>query len=118
VILVDTSVWIDHLRVGVPALAAALEADQVMTHPFVIGELACGNLRDRKRTLELLRALPAVPAASHDEVMFLVEQRRLMARGLGYIDAHLVAAAALMPPVRLWTHDRRLAATASSLGLA
>jgi predicted nucleic acid-binding protein len=117
-ILVDTSVWIDHFRVGVPALVAALETDQVMTHPFVIGELACGNLRNRERTLELLRALPAVSTASHDEVMFVVERRRLMARGIGYVDAHLVAAASLMPPMRLWSHDRRLAATASLLGLA
>ena len=114
--LVDTSVWIDHLRRGHPALAAQLEDGAVWTHPFVVGELACGNLHRRAEILSLLAALPAVPVAAHDEVLAFVEHRRLTGRGLGWIDMHLLASATLAS-VPLWTSDRRLFAVAQELGI-
>ena len=117
-ILVDTSVWIDHLRTGVPALAMALEDEQVLMHPFVLGELACRNLRDRNEVLRLLAKLPRVTSASDAEVLQMIEHRSLMGKGLGYIDVHLLASVALEGTARLWTHDRRLAAVAAELGLA
>ena len=117
-ILADTSVWIEHLRRGEPVLRAALDAERVVVHPFVIGELACGNLRHRATVLELLRRLPLAPVASDREAHALVEQRTLMGRGIGWIDVHLLASAAIGAPLRLWTHDKRLAATAAELNLA
>jgi len=118
VILVDTSVWIDHLRSGEPGLEAALEGGRVLMHPFVLGELACGNLNNRGELLELLRDLPAAPTATDPEVLGLIERRALMGRGIGYIDVHLLASAALADVGRLWTRDRRLAAAAAELELA
>ncbi|HEX7124710.1 MAG TPA: type II toxin-antitoxin system VapC family toxin [Thermodesulfobacteriota bacterium] len=117
-ILVDTSVWVDHLRRGDAALAAALEAVEVCIHPFVLGELACGTLRNRREVLELLARLPGVPVATDEEALEFIERRALMGRGIGYIDVHLLASAALAGTVRLWTRDRRLAAVAADLGLA
>ena len=117
-ILVDTSVWIDHLRSGEPGLEAALEGGRVLMHPFVLGELACGNLNNRGELLELLRDLPAAPTATDPEVLGLIERRALMGRGIGYIDVHLLASAALADVGRLWTRDRRLAAAAAELELA
>jgi predicted nucleic acid-binding protein len=118
VILADTSVWIDHLRAGVPALADALEQGRVLVHPFVAGELACGNLRDRREVLDLLGNLPSAPAATDAEAMEFIERRALMGRGIGYIDVHLLAATTLAGTARLWTRDRRLAQLAAELGLA
>ncbi len=117
-ILADTSVWIEHFRRGEPALEAALDANEVMLHPFVIGELACGNLRDRAGVLAWLTDLSLVQEATHDEVMTFIERRRLMGRGIGYVDAHLLASTALTRPVRLFTLDRRLNTVATDLGLA
>ena len=117
-ILVDTSVWIDHLRSGEPSLGAALEAGRVMMHPFVLGELACGNLANRSEVLELLGNLPAAPTATDPEVVNVIERRSLMGRGVGYIDVHLLASIALSGDGRLWTRDRRLAAAATDLELA
>ncbi|MDP2811369.1 MAG: PIN domain-containing protein [Rhodocyclaceae bacterium] len=114
-ILVDTSIWIDHLRSGNPALASLLQGDLVATHDFVIGELACGNLRNRQEVLGLLQSLPRLPAATEDEVLFFIEQRQLFGRGIGYVDIHLLAATA-MHGVRLWTKDRRLNAIAEAFG--
>lgn len=114
-ILVDTSVWIDHLHRGVPALVEALDSGAVLTHPFVIGELACGNLRRREEILSLLGALPRATVATHEEVLVLIEQRELMGRGLGYVDAHLLASVTLTDGARLWTTDKRLAAIANEL---
>lgn len=116
-ILVDTSVWIDHLRVGNDRLAGLLDASLVQTHPFIIGELACGNLRNRTEVLSLLAALPKTAAATDAEVLFLIDRHRLMGRGIGYIDAHLLASAALSSPVEIWTRDKRLAALAADLGV-
>jgi len=118
VILVDTSVWIDHLRLGEPSLAAALEGGRVMMHPFVLGELACGNLANRSEVLELLGDLPAAPTATDPEALDFVERRALMGRGIGYIDVHLLASIALSGDACLWTRDRRLAAVAAELELA
>jgi len=118
VILVDTSVWIDHLRSGEPELAAVLDGGQVLMHPFVLGELACGNLKNRGEVLRLLDDLPAAPTATDPEVLGLTERRLLMGRGIGYVDVHLLASAALDDVARLWTRDRRLAAVAAEMELA
>lgn len=113
-LLADTSVWIDHLRSGNPDLAAHLRNAEVGCHPFVIGELACGHLEKRQEILALLGALPRMPLAAHHEVLALVEKRRLMGSGVGWVDVHLLASA-LLAGARLWTLDRRLAAVAGSL---
>ncbi len=116
-ILVDTSIWVDHLRSDVPQLTAALQECAVFIHPWVIGELACGNLRDRCRVLELLQGLPAARVASPAEVLILIEQHQLMGRGIGFVDAQLLASAKLTH-CTLWTHDRRLAELAQALGIS
>jgi predicted nucleic acid-binding protein len=116
-ILVDTSVWIDHLRTGAPDLTNALEEGEVLVHRFVIGELACGNLRNRAEILSLLEDLPSCVEAAHEEVIAFIEARKLMARGIGYVDAHLLAAATLTEDTRLWTRDSRLARVAKELGV-
>ena len=117
-ILVDTSVWIEHFRVGNEALARLLDEHQVWVHPFVIGEIACGNLEDRKEILSGLGHLPAVPMATHSEVLFFMERNRLAGLGIGYVDLHLLASASLAPPMRLWTRDRRLGTVADGMGCA
>jgi predicted nucleic acid-binding protein len=117
-ILVDTSVWIDHLRQGEPGLVRALEAEQVLVHPFVVGELACGNLKSRAELLRWLRALPQAPLATDSEALAFIDGRALMGRGIGYLDVHLLAAVALAGDATLWTRDKRLAAVAQELGLA
>lgn len=114
-ILVDTSVWVEHLRHGSVELAALLENGDVATHPFVIGELACGTLRNRDEVLRLLERLPMLPVAEHAEALSFIESQRLMGRGLGWVDVHLLASATLAR-ARLLTRDRRLAARAAALG--
>lgn len=116
-ILADTSVWIDHLRHGDPELAAALQQSQIMVHPFVLGELACGNLKARTQLLSLLESLPAATMATDQEVLALIEKHALMGRGIGYIDAHLCASARLSS-AQLWTRDKRLHAVVRELGWA
>ncbi len=113
-ILVDTSVWIDHLRRGHDALASLLHDAQVLCHPFIIGELACGNLTRRSEMLSLLAALPQATVANHHEVLAFVQRRRLMGCGIGWIDAHLLASA-MLAGTPLWTLDKPLAAAARSL---
>ncbi len=113
-ILVDTSVWIDHLRRGNTRLTEALEAGEVLGHPFVIGELACGTLKHRERILALLDELPQASLASHEEVLKVVETHRLAGRGLGLIDVHLLASA-LLEGAELFTLDKRLAATLATV---
>lgn len=117
-ILVDTSVWVDHLRAGDDGLVALLEEARVLVHPFVIGEIACGTLADRAQTLDLLTNMPTAPCAEHHEVLVFIEQHRLYGRGVGYVDAHLLASVALVPGAVLWTRDRRLHSTAAALGCA
>jgi hypothetical protein len=114
--LVDTSVWVDHLRRGNPQLRDLLNRGEVECHPFIVGELACGSLHRRAEILSLLQALPCVPVCSHNEVFLFVERRRLMGRGIGWIDAHLLASA-LLARSPLWTHDRRLSEIARGLNL-
>jgi predicted nucleic acid-binding protein len=118
VTLVDTSVWVNHLRANDVTLATLLDENRVLMHPMVIGELACGNLRDREYVLGLLKELPRAPMADDDEALFFIEGHRLMGRGIGYIDAHLLAAASLVDSALLWTDDRRLRNVAMGLGLA
>ena len=115
-ILVDTSVWIDHLRLGSERLKSLLQDDQVLCHPFVIGELACGNLHNRNEILHLLEALPGAPVADHSEVLNLIDAHRLYGQGLGWIDAHLLASA-LITRCELWTSDRLLQTLADRVGL-
>ena len=117
-ILADSSVWINHLIVDDSHLVSLLDEDQILIHPMVIGELACGNMRDRADMMRLFRRLPKILAASHDEVLFLIEYHQMMGRGIGFIDAHLLASTAMTPSTLLWTNDRRLMALASELGVA
>lgn len=114
--IVDTSVWIDHFRQPNADLASFLDEGRVLTHPFVIGELACGSLARREEVLHLLEALPAAPVATHDEVMAFVDRYRLHGSGLGWIDVHLLASARL-GRASLWSADKRLRREAVRLGL-
>ena len=116
-VLADTSVWVDHFRRGDAALAGALQDGRVLTHPMVVGELICGNLPDRRRTVESLLVLPSVPAATDDEARALIERTRLHGRGLSWIDVHLIAAA-LIVGVPLWTRDAPLSRAAHAAGAA
>lgn len=116
-ILVDTSIWIDHLRRGDRHLALRLEAGEVVCHPFVIGELACGSLTRRHAILELLHALPRTRQAEHDEILAFIDDRRLHGSGIGLIDAHILWASVNEPHV-LWTRDARLRRLAARLGVA
>lgn len=117
-ILVDTSIWIDHLRIGDPKLGALLQDAQVLVHPWVIGELALGQLSRRSEILGLLGNLPQAKVATDAEVMTLVETAHLFGLGIGYADAHLLAATRLTTDAGLWTGDKRLAAAATDLGIA
>jgi predicted nucleic acid-binding protein len=118
VILVDTSVWIDHLRRPDDMLTDLLEQEQVLMHPFVIGELALGSLRRRSVVLESLQDLRQAMVAQDHEVMRLIDRRSLFGLGIGYVDVHLLAAVQLTPNASLWTRDKRLAAVAEQLSLA
>jgi len=118
VILVDTSIWVDHLRAGEPALADLLVGGRVATHPFVLGELSLGNLANREVVLGSLADLPSVTAASDTEVLRFITNAKLHGLGIGYVDAHLLAAARLTPGVAIWTRDKRLKAAAKAIGLA
>ncbi len=115
-ILVDSSIWIDHLRRADAELGRLLVADEVLCHPFVIGELACGHLRQRLAFLTQLRALPMAVAGTQDETLAFVERHALAGRGIGWADVHLLAAARLTQACALWTRDKRLASAAADLG--
>jgi hypothetical protein len=117
-ILLDTSVWVDHLRKGNALAVQILESGLALTHAFVIGELACGNLKPRKEIIELLQALPHASMATDQETLNFIEQHKLMGQGIGYIDAHLLAATRLHGSARLWTRDKKLSLLANKLGLA
>lgn len=116
--LVDSGIWIDHLRGGDPDLHAALMAERILGHPFVTGEIAMGSLKDRAEVLDLLARLPQAGKARDSEVFALVERQALFSLGLGWVDAHLLASALLTPDARLWTRDRRLREAAKRLGVA
>ena len=117
-ILVDTSVWVDHLRKDDPGLRMLLDGGRVLLHPFVIGELAMGNLKRRDLIVKALRKLPEALVAREEEVLQFVGARRLFGLGIGYIDAHLLTSVQLTPGISLWTRDRRMFEVASKLGLA
>jgi predicted nucleic acid-binding protein len=117
-ILVDTSVWVEHLRRREPVLEAALNASEVLMHPFILGELACGNLKRRAEVLSLMGELPQAPVVTEDEALDFIERRKLMGRGVGYVDVHLLASAVLTGSATVWTRDKRLASLADDLGRA
>jgi predicted nucleic acid-binding protein len=117
VILADTSVWVDHLNRGDRTLERVLRADQVLMHPFVLGEVALGSLRNRSAALEILHDIPRVVCADDREVLRLIDDWELFGSGIGYTDAHLLAAVLLTPKAQLWTRDRRLRTVARQLAL-
>jgi predicted nucleic acid-binding protein len=118
VILVDTSVWIDHLRRADEILTSLLEQGTVLAHPFVTGELALGSISGRDLILNSLRRLPTVNVAGVSEVLQFIKQEALFGIGIGYVDAHLLAATRLTEGATLWTRDKRLLAAAEKLSLA
>jgi len=115
-VLVDTSIWINHFRDGDPRLEKLLLDGEVLGHAHVIGELACGNLKNREEIISLLQALPAAPLIDLPEYLYFVEQNRLHGKGIGFVDVHLLASASLAQ-APLWTADKRLKAAAADLGL-
>lgn len=117
-ILVDTSIWIDHLRAGDAELRGLLNGYKVLAHPWVTGELALGNLSRRTEVLALIHNLPQATVATDEEVLALIDRQQLFGLGIGYVDAHLLAAAMLTSGARLWTRDKRLTSTATRLGLS
>ena len=117
-ILVDTTIWIDYLRSGHTRLAQALQLNEVSIHPFVIGELACGNLKERPTVLGLLAGLPSLRMLESHEVLFFIEHQKLMGRGMGHIDVHLLAATVIATDTKLWTRDLKLLNAAKALGVA
>ena len=117
-ILVDTSIWVDHLRRGDGRLSQLLERCLVVMHPHVLGEIACGSLKARQTVLELLQNLPAAVVADSDEVLGFIERHGLHGKGIGYVDVHLLASVALTEGSALWTRDKRLRAAAQELGQA
>ena len=116
-VLVDTSVWVLHLREGNAELEKLLNKGQVMCHRSIIGEIACGNIKNRTELLTLLQLLPLATHAKHEEVMEFIEINKLMGRGLGYIDMHLSASAKLTG-IPMWTLDKRLDETNKELGIS
>lgn len=117
VVIVDTSIWVMHLREGSRHLEALLLDAEVACHPFVLGELACGNLRNRKEVLSLLQSLPMASTLTLDEVLYFIERNDLMGMGIGFVDVSLLASAQLSG-IPLWTSDRRLKSVAIKLGLS
>ena len=113
-VLVDTSVWVSHLRDGNAELANLLNDGRVLCHPLIVGELACGNLKDRAVILSFLQLLPMSIEAEHDEVLLFIENNRLMGKGMGYVDFHLITSAVLTG-VPVWTLDKKLAQATDSL---
>ena len=116
-ILVDSSVWVDHLRKGDRRLVTLLDTSQVLTHPFVVGELALGSLKNRESILGSLKGLPQAATATDEEVQQFIERNALFGLDIGYIDAHLLAAVRLNAGSQLWTRDKRLGAIANRMGL-
>ena len=117
-ILVDTSVWVDHLRGADPDLQKILDARKALMHSMIVGEIACGNLPNRSQVLRNMQSLPAIDELDHGDVLSVIESRRLMARGIGYVDTHLICSVLNREGVVLWTRDRRLKQVAEDLGVA
>jgi predicted nucleic acid-binding protein len=118
VILADTTIWIDHFRSETPEMLSQLNMRNIVIHPYIVAELALGSLRDRVRTLAWLDSLPRVRIAQTAEVRKMIEMRSLYSRGIGLIDAHLIASCLLHPPTVLWTADKQLSKVAEALGIA
>jgi predicted nucleic acid-binding protein len=116
-ILADSSIWIDYLRLANQQLDDLLEQWQVCCHPAVIGELACGNMSERKARIRFLQGLPQAPVSGHREVLYFIERHQLMGRGVGYLDMQLLASTAMQSGL-LWTRGRRLKEAAENLGLS
>ncbi|HVW76554.1 MAG TPA: type II toxin-antitoxin system VapC family toxin [Alloacidobacterium sp.] len=116
-ILADTSIWVDHFRSGDEELRRQLLQNAIVIHPFVVGELALGSLPDRAQTLQHLQRLPCLKVAQFAEVMQMIERRALYRRGIGFIDAHLIASILIHPPAKLWTRDKRLRTATEELGI-
>jgi predicted nucleic acid-binding protein len=117
IILADTSVWVDHLRKGNDHFSAYLREGQIVCHPYIIGELACGNIKNRAEILSMLSALPSIQVAEHDEVMYLISEHKLHGKGIGWVDAHLLASA-LLAPCRIWTMNKTLHEVAELLRIS
>jgi predicted nucleic acid-binding protein len=117
-IIADSAIWIDHINQGDPALVALLKRRLIALHPMILGEVAIGSIANRGLVLEELGALPQVRPASHAEVTAMIEWLKLFSCGIGYVDAHLIAAARQMPDSQLWTRDKRLHEQAERLGVA
>lgn len=117
-IVVDSSIWIDHLRSTEQGLASLLSSRRVLMHPFVLGEIALGNFAQRRELISNLSRLREAPVASHKELLAFVEGERLFGAGIGYVDAHLLASTCLLPGAYIWTRDKRLAAVADRMGIA
>ncbi|VTU45451.1 putative ribonuclease VapC32 (plasmid) [Variovorax sp. SRS16] len=117
-ILVDTSVWIDHLARSDSQLQSLLEEGEILMHPYIVAEIALGSLPQRDETVGALQALPEIPLAQHVEVMAFLDNEKLFGIGIGYVDLHLLAATRLAAGTRLWTRDRRLLQAALRLDLA
>ena len=117
-ILADKSVWIDHFRAGNDQLAGLLDTGRILAHPFVLGEIALGHLRQRDIVLSALADLPQATVATDAEVLHVIERHALHGRGIGYVDAHLLAAVRLTAGAELWTHNRRLQSVAEQLDVA
>ncbi len=115
-VLVDTSVWIDHFRRTNRTLTSLLESDAVVIHPFVLGELACGNLSNRKEIIALLHALPCIAKVEDDELLLFIERHRLMGRGIGFIDVHILASCCI-DSCLVWTRDKRLQVVAKEMNI-
>jgi predicted nucleic acid-binding protein len=115
-VLVDTSIWVTHLRQGSRQLEKLLMDAEVMCHPFIIGELACGNLKNRNEIISLLQSLPSAPTIEFDEFIFFINRNHLMGKGIGFVDVHLLASAQLTG-IPLWTADKRLRSAADQLEL-
>lgn len=117
-ILVDTSIWIDHINASDPVLVSLLADGRVLAHPYVIAEIALGSLRDREVVLGALRDLPSALVATPEETLFLIEREKLFNRGIGYVDTSLLASVRLQPGAAIWTRDKRLCRAAEELGVA
>ncbi|MBT4365215.1 MAG: type II toxin-antitoxin system VapC family toxin [Desulfobacterales bacterium] len=115
-VLVDTSVWVNHLRNGNKNLEDLLSKGKVMCHTHIIGELACGNIKNRKQILSLLRDLPLSPLVEFNEYLYFIDEHKLHGAGIGFVDIHLLASAKLAQ-VKLWTNDKKLSSAATNLGI-